>query len=35
VDSVGGIDVWASMEESERKDMRRAKREVELGGYED
>lgn len=35
VESVGGIEVWASMEELGRKDMRRAKREMELGRYED
>lgn len=35
VEGVGGIEVWASMEESERKEMRKAKREMELGRYED
>jgi len=30
-----GIDVWASMEDSERKEMRRAKIDMEMGGYDD
>ena len=35
VESVGGVEAWAAMNEGDRKEMRRAKREMELGGYED
>lgn len=34
VESVGGIEVWASMGDSERKEMRKAKWEAEMGGYD-
>jgi hypothetical protein len=35
VESVGGIEVWVSMEDSERKEMRRGKIDMEMGGYDD
>ena len=35
VESIGGIEAWAAMNEADRKEMRRAKWEMELGGYED
>ncbi|KAJ3504847.1 hypothetical protein NLJ89_g7726 [Agrocybe chaxingu] len=35
VDNVGGLDVWAAMEEGERKEMRRIKFERERGGWDD
>lgn len=35
VESVGGVSEWACMTDAERKEMRRAKWEMELGGYED
>ncbi|TFK33204.1 hypothetical protein BDQ12DRAFT_691404 [Crucibulum laeve] len=35
VESVGGITEWACMTDAERKEMRRIKREREMGGWED
>ncbi|CAA7266829.1 unnamed protein product [Cyclocybe aegerita] len=35
VDSVGGLEVWAAMEEGERKEIRRIKFERERGGWDD
>ncbi|KAF9052466.1 hypothetical protein BDZ89DRAFT_428983 [Hymenopellis radicata] len=35
VESVGGMTEWLAMSDLERKEMRRAKREREMGGWED
>ncbi|KAG5651923.1 hypothetical protein H0H81_006938 [Sphagnurus paluster] len=35
IESVGGITEWACMSDAERKEMRRAKREHEMSGWED
>ena len=35
VESVGGVDVWAAMEDAERKEMRKIKRDREMSGWED
>jgi hypothetical protein len=35
VESVGGIEAWAAMSDMERRDMRKAKMRMEMGGWED
>ncbi|KAJ2924784.1 hypothetical protein H1R20_g12317, partial [Candolleomyces eurysporus] len=34
IESVGGIETWAAMSDMERKDMRRAKMDMEMGGWD-
>ncbi|KAF5342409.1 hypothetical protein D9611_001802 [Ephemerocybe angulata] len=35
VEAVGGIEVWAAMSDMERREMRKAKMDAEMGGWED
>ncbi|TFK23609.1 hypothetical protein FA15DRAFT_593874 [Coprinopsis marcescibilis] len=35
VESLGGVDVWAVMSDAERRDLRKAKFAMEMGGWEE
>jgi hypothetical protein len=34
IDSLGGIEAWAAMSDAERRDLRRGKFEMEMGGWD-